>query len=267
MKRKLNDEWQTTTWFIGSLWTKGKCWGKGQTITSAVSSITTSGRENRKTSRRRLRPAGGLTYCISAGWKTTSNLALLLPGSAVRRSGNNSFSDCWSRQCPWYWKPSGLTVSNPRRQTVQGHLHPLGYHCSMVCCWWSGCVRICPFTLSGFDVRISVGRQIVQPSQIMQLFDMAHLDFVTKANSGGPHHEKYGAPVTIFVTLYQYWVKITPIKNCCPSSLARWWKSSSDFDSYWHCSTALFRFFVGYTYTTLQRCSVGLRSCAWMPFE
>lgn len=49
-----------------------------------------------------------------------------------------------------------------------------------------------------------MGRQIVQPSQMMQLFDMAHLDFVTKANSGGPHHEKHGALVTIFVTLYQY---------------------------------------------------------------
>lgn len=45
-----------------------------------------------------LRPAGGLTYCISAGWERTYNLTLLLPGSVLGASGNNSFSDCWSRQ-------------------------------------------------------------------------------------------------------------------------------------------------------------------------
>lgn len=97
-----------------------------------VSGLTTSGKENCKTGGRSLRPAGGLTYCISAGWKRTSNLTLLLPGSRVRRSGNNSFSDCWSGQCPWYWKPTALRVSDPQRQTVQGQLQQLRSHCSMV---------------------------------------------------------------------------------------------------------------------------------------
>lgn len=72
-----------------------------------------------------LRPVGGLTYCISAGWERTSNLALLLPSSKLGASGNNSFSDCWSRQCPWYWKPTALGVSNLQSKQFKSNLNSL----------------------------------------------------------------------------------------------------------------------------------------------
>lgn len=90
-----------------------------------VSGLMTSRKENCKTGRRSLRPAGGLTYCISAGWERTSNLALLLPGSRARRTGNNSFSDCWSRQCPWYWKPTALGVSNLQSKQLENNFNSL----------------------------------------------------------------------------------------------------------------------------------------------
>lgn len=90
-----------------------------------VSGLMTSSKENCKTSRRSLRPAGGLTYCISAGWERTSNLTLLLPGSRARRTGNNSFSDCWSRQCPWYWKPTALGVSNLQSKQFENNFNSL----------------------------------------------------------------------------------------------------------------------------------------------
>jgi len=69
-----------------------------------------------------LRPAGGLTYCISPGWERTSNLTLLLPGSMLGASGNNSFSDFWPRQCPWYWKPTALGVSNLQRKQFKSNV-------------------------------------------------------------------------------------------------------------------------------------------------
>lgn len=90
-----------------------------------VSALSNSRKENCKTSHRSLRPAGGLTYCISAGWERTSNLTLLLPGSGARRTGNNSFSDCWSRQCPWYWKPTALGVSNLQSKELENNFNSL----------------------------------------------------------------------------------------------------------------------------------------------
>lgn len=72
-----------------------------------------------------LGPAGGLTYCISASRERTSNLTLPLPGSVLGASGNNSFSDCWSRQCPWYWKPTALGVSNLQSKQFKSNLSSL----------------------------------------------------------------------------------------------------------------------------------------------
>lgn len=94
--------------------TKGGCQKKRETITFSMSQASRP--QERKIAtpfeEKLLRPVGGLTYCISAGWERTSNLALLLPVSRLGASGNNSFSDCWSKQCPWYWKPTALGVSN-----------------------------------------------------------------------------------------------------------------------------------------------------------
>lgn len=83
---------------------------KGETITFSMSLALRPQERKIATAveEKLLRPAGGLTYCISAGWERTSNLTLLLPRSVLGASGNNSFSDCWPRQCPWYWKPTAL---------------------------------------------------------------------------------------------------------------------------------------------------------------
>lgn len=79
---------------------------------SYVFGPVTSRKENCESVRRSFKPAGSLTYCVSAGWERTSNLTLLHPSSKASRSGNNSFSACWPRQCPCFWKPTALGVSN-----------------------------------------------------------------------------------------------------------------------------------------------------------
>lgn len=90
-----------------------------------VCGLTTSRKENCNTSLRSFREAGGLTYCISADWERTSNLTLLLPSSRASRSGNNSFSDCWSSQCPWYWKLTASGVSNLQSKQFKTNFNSL----------------------------------------------------------------------------------------------------------------------------------------------
>lgn len=103
-----------------------KCdWQKGNTVLFSISRALCSEKRNIATpvEEKLLRPAGGLTYCISAGWERTSNLTLLLPGRELGASGNNSFSHCWSRQCAWYWKPTALRVSNLQRKQFRSNVH------------------------------------------------------------------------------------------------------------------------------------------------
>lgn len=91
--------------------TMGKKRGTNTNISYGFSPVTST-KENHESVRKSYRPAGSLTYCVPVGWERTSNLTLPHPRSKVSRSGNNSFSACWPRQCPWYWKPTALGASN-----------------------------------------------------------------------------------------------------------------------------------------------------------
>lgn len=136
---------------FGTFRTKGG-WGgnfkkRGQTITFGMSLVLWP--QERKIARTvEEASAGGLTYCISAGWERTSNLTLLLPGSRARRTGNNSFSDCWLGQCPWYWKPTALGVSNLQSKQFENNFNSLDlivYSVQLVLLMEELCMGICTY--------------------------------------------------------------------------------------------------------------------------